>query len=304
MKVLFWGVRGSIPVPGPLTQRYGGNTSCIQLETGVQPVIIFDSGTGIRRLGQQLAARGTPQEIHIFISHAHWDHIQGLPFFDPLYQSGNRITFYSRKRDEFCLRDIIHKVIEDPYFPLSHEDWKADVRFVELEDGAGAEIAPGLVMRSSRLNHPLIANAYRIDHKGKSVVYVTDTAPFDHMVLDRDFIPKAPDLSAPVAPEVAGLLAVMRQNLVDLCTGADLVIYDTMFTEEEYHRNPHWGHSAASHAMGVCTEAGAGHLVIFHHAPERTDDQMDRMMEDIIEQYKDVDMTISPAIEGRIIEID
>jgi phosphoribosyl 1,2-cyclic phosphodiesterase len=303
MRVQFWGVRGSIPVPGPLTQRYGGNTSCIQVDVGAQPVIIFDSGTGIRKLGQQLVALGVPQEIHIFISHAHWDHIQGLPFFDPLYQAGNRITFYSRKRDEFCLRDIIHKVIEDPYFPLSHEDWKADVNFVELEDGAGAGLAPGLVMSSSRLNHPLIANAYRIDHGGHSVVYVTDTAPFDHMILDRDFIPKAPDLSAPVAPEVSDQLVQMKDQLVRLCTGADLVIYDTMFTDEEYNRNPHWGHSAATHAVDVCTLAGARHLVIFHHAPERTDDQMDRLMEEIVARFGDANLTISPAIEGRVIEI-
>jgi ribonuclease BN (tRNA processing enzyme) len=193
--------------------------------------------------------------IHLFISHAHWDHIQGLPFFEPLYIPGNRITFYSRRRDGFHLSEVIHKVIEDPYFPLSHEDWKADVSYVEIEDGETREIAPGIRMASSRLNHPLIASAYRIDAQGRSFVYVTDTAPFEHMILDREFIPRAPDLSQPVLPEVAEALSAMRSSLVQLCRGADIVVYDTMFTDEEYRRNPHWGHSAASHAMSVCSEA-------------------------------------------------
>ncbi len=302
MKVLFWGVRGSIPVPGPLTQRYGGNTSCIQVDVGA-PVIILDSGTGIRRLGQKLAVQGN-LDIHIFISHAHWDHIQGLPFFDPLYQAGNRVTFYSRHRDEFCLKDVIHKVIEDPYFPLSHEDWKATVQFVELQDGASVPLGPELEVFSSRLNHPLIANAYRVQHRDKSVVYVTDTAPFEHMILDREFIAKAPDLTVPVDPDVGEQLAAMRDSLLKLCQSADVVIYDTMFTDEEYQRNPHWGHSAASHAVEVCQKAGAKHLVIFHHAPERTDDQMDQLMEQIVQKFRTDSLEISPAVEGREIIVE
>ncbi len=302
MIVRFWGVRGSIPVPGPMTQRYGGNTSCVQVEVGENPVLIFDAGTGIRRLGQELASR-SGLDIHLFISHAHWDHIQGLPFFEPLYRAGNRITFYSRRRDGFRLPDVIHKVIEDPYFPLSHEDWKAEVSYVELEDGESMEVASGVRMSSSRLNHPLIASAYRIDAQGRSMVYVTDTAPFEHMILDREFIPRAPDLSLPVAPDVAATLSAMRSALVQLCRNADLVVYDTMFTDEEYLRNPHWGHSAASHAMAVCKDASARGLVIFHHAPERTDDQMDGLMQEIRARYEGLGIDIHVAVEGQHIKI-
>lgn len=302
MNVRFWGVRGSIPVPGPMTQRYGGNTSCVQLDVGPNPVIIFDAGTGIRRLGQELAAR-SGLDIHLFISHAHWDHIQGLPFFEPLYRAGNRITFYSRRRDGFRLPEVIHKVIEDPYFPLSHEDWQAEVSYVEIEDGESREVTPDVRMASCRLNHPLIASAYRIDAGGRSMVYVTDTAPFEHMILDREFIPRAPDLSQPVPPGVAETLAGMRAALVRLCSGADIVVYDTMFTDEEYRRNPHWGHSAASHAMDVCRDAAARRLVIFHHAPERTDDQMDALMQEIRKRHMGSGIEIHVAVEGQSIEI-
>lgn len=303
MIVRFWGVRGSIPVPGPMTQRYGGNTSCVQADVGINPILIFDAGTGIRRLGQELAAH-TGLDIHLFISHAHWDHIQGLPFFEPLYKPGNRITFYSRRRDGFQLSDVIHKIIEDPYFPLSHEDWQAHVSYVEIEDGETIEVAPTIRMSSSRLNHPLIASAYRIDAQGRSFVYVTDTAPFDHMILDREFISRAPDLSVPVPPEIAETLGAMRSSLVELCTKADLVVYDTMFTDEEYRRNPHWGHSAVSHAVAVCKDAAARRLVIFHHAPEHTDDQMDTFVKEAQTRYADSTLEIHVAVEGRHIEIE
>ena len=197
-----------------LSSTASSNTPCVEVRTD-QEIFIIDAGSGIRDLGLALMAGPCGQGqgvIHLLFSHPHWDHIQGLPFFEPLYMPGNRITFYSRRRDGFQLSEVIHKVIEDPYFPLSHEDWQAHVSYVEIEDGETREIAPGIRMASSRLNHPLIASAYRIDAQGRSFVYVTDTAPFDHMILDREFIPRAPDLSLPVPPEVAETLGAVGET--------------------------------------------------------------------------------------------
>ncbi|MBU1238627.1 MBL fold metallo-hydrolase [Myxococcota bacterium] len=302
MKLVFWGVRGSIPVPGPHTVRYGGNTSCVQVELGPsEPILIFDAGTGIRELGQALSARTDSLDIHIFITHAHWDHIQGLPFFDPLFKSNCSITFYSLKRRGHALSDVVNSVIETRYFPLSRADWEARIRFVEFENEESFSVGSGISVSTSRLNHPWIANAYRVDYQNKSMVYATDTAPFEHVILDWDFISRAPDVSQPVDPQIKEQLQVMRHNLISLCKDADVLIYDTMFTDEQYARNPHWGHSAPSHALAVCEESGVRHLVMFHHAPERSDEEMDILVADAVELASKTNVKISAAQEGHSI---
>jgi phosphoribosyl 1,2-cyclic phosphodiesterase len=280
MRVRFWGVRGSYPVPGPSTNRYGGNTSCVQVVPQNGSLLIIDAGTGIRRLGKELmtGAFGKGQgTCHLLISHTHWDHIQGLPFFAPLYVSGNQINIYARQR-EVHLKTIFCSQTEDPYFPVSLEEVAAQVTYTDLADGARFA-SGGVQVRCARLNHPFIAIGYRIDADGSSVAYVADTAPFSDVLLEHEYIAARPDLSTPPQQSDAAKLAVMRTDLVDLCRDCDMVIYDTMFRMQEYLARPHWGHSSPEHALEICREAGARCLTLFHHAPERADADVDQDLE-------------------------
>jgi phosphoribosyl 1,2-cyclic phosphodiesterase len=263
------------------TNRYGGNTSCVEVRVpGGGPRIVIDAGTGLRKLGKELAAgdfgegKGT---VHLLISHTHWDHIQGLPFFSPLYQKGNRVYVYARQRDDTHLRAVFQSQTEDPYFPVPFDSVQADVALRELVEGARFEIGP-VKVACTRLNHPWIAMAYRLDCGGRSVAYVTDTAPFRDILFEHEFIQSPPAPGAPMRKEDAQKLAVMREGVIRLCEGADLVIYDTHFTPDEYEKFPHWGHSTPAHALEIAQAAGARTLALFHHAPARTDDELDRIL--------------------------
>jgi phosphoribosyl 1,2-cyclic phosphodiesterase len=282
MRVHFWGVRGSLPVPGIKTERYGGNTSCVEVRSAAGTRIVVDAGTGIRKLGKELmqGEGGEPGKanVHLLISHTHWDHIQGLPFFSPLYQRGNNLHVYARKRDDLHLRAVFASQTDDPYFPIPFDEAKADIAFRELTDSAEFEIADVRVS-CARLNHPYIATAYRLTVDGASVVYVSDTAPFSDILFDDQFIARPPSPGAELPKGDRDKLAAMRQGVVRLCEGADLVIYDTMFTVEDYQRLPHYGHSRPSDAIEICREAGARRLALFHHAPERSDQEVDQILD-------------------------
>lgn len=281
MKVRFWGVRGSIPVPGPHTNRYGGNTSCVEVRPKHGSPIIIDAGTGIRRLGKSLMqsefgdGRGV---AHLLISHTHWDHIQGLPFFAPLYQDGNELHLFARQRDDTHLRAVFASQTEEPYFPVPLSSLKADINFHEIVEGQRFDIGRARVS-CTRLNHPWIAIAYRIDVDGASVVYASDTAPFTDILLEHEFIAKPPVVGAPLAPADAAKLRAMRDGLVALSQGADLLIYDTQFTGDEYRSRPHWGHSTPDDAIEIAREARVKTLALYHHAPGRSDDDQDAILQ-------------------------
>ena len=281
MKVKFWGVRGSLPVPGRKTERYGGNTSCVEVRSASGTRVVVDAGTGIRKLGKEIASDPDAgnSETHLLISHTHWDHIQGLPFFSPLYQKGNHLHVYARKRDDLHLRAVFASQTDDPYFPIPFDEAKADIAFSELSDAAKFEVKD-VKVACARLNHPYIATAYRLTADGTSVVYVSDTAPFSDILFEDAFVaqPPSPGAELPVADKKK--LEKMRAGIVKLCEGADLVVYDTMFTPEDYRRIPHFGHSRPSDALQVCQEAGARKLALFHHAPERSDAEVDAILEE------------------------
>ena len=301
MKVKFWGMRGSFPMPGPETNRYGGNTSCVEVRPSDDgPRIIIDAGTGLRKLGKEmmtgdfLEGKGA---AHLLVSHTHWDHIQGLPFFAPMYQKGNRFHVYARHRDDTHLRAVFASQSDTPYFPVPFEQVQADIAFRELVEGAQFEIGP-VKVRCTRLNHPWIAMAYRLDCDGASVAYVTDTAPFRDILIEEEFIRQPPRPGEPLKPEDAAKLADMRAGVVRLCEGADLVIYDTQFLPEEYVQKPHWGHSTPDDAIEICQAAGAKQLALFHHAPERSDDANDRILEACRGDEKAKGLSLLAASEG------
>jgi phosphoribosyl 1,2-cyclic phosphodiesterase len=279
MRVRFWGVRGSLPVPGAKTERYGGNTSCVEVRSSAGTRVVVDAGTGIRKLGKELAGddEAGRARVHLLISHTHWDHIQGLPYFAPLYQRGNKMSVYARTRDDLHLHAVFASQTHDPYFPIPFAEADAAIEFKELADSAKFQI-DDVKVACARLNHPYVATAYRLTADGASVVYVSDTAPFSDILFEDEFVARPPSPGAELPAKDRERLARMREGVVRLCEGADLVIYDTMFTPEDYQRIPHFGHSRPMDAVDVCGEAGASRLALFHHAPERTDAEVDAIL--------------------------
>ncbi|MCS6857620.1 MAG: MBL fold metallo-hydrolase, partial [Sandaracinaceae bacterium] len=247
LKVRFWGVRGSIPTPGPSTVEFGGNTSCVEVEAGGNR-IIFDAGTGVRLLGKKLAAC-MPCEIHLFFSHVHWDHIQGFPFFIPAFVRGNLIHMYGMKSTVGTLEASLSGQMEFPNFPVRLRELPAELRFRNLGEGEIVELPGGVRISNTAGNHPGGVLCYRVDHEGHSVVYATDT---EHLGPEPD--PK----------------------LVALCQGADVVIYDSMYTPEEYEgqKGPPkigWGHSHFLAGAALLKASGAKFYVLFHHDPDQDD---------------------------------
>ena len=285
MRIRFWGTRGSLARPGPATLRYGGNTSCVEVRPKNGSPIIIDAGTGLRRLGKSLmegAFADGKGKASILISHTHWDHVQGLPFFSPLYREGNQVEIYARQRD-LHLEAVFSAQHRAPYFPVPLSAMHAEMRFHEVIEGAKFEIGNAKVS-CTRLNHPWIAIAYRVEVDGAIVVYCSDTAPFADYLLGTDFVTQAPELDGPLPPETEAELAHMRAGVINLAKDADLLIYDTQFTKEEYRQRPHWGHSHPDDAIQIARDANVKTLCLFHHAPLRSDDDNDK----ILAQYRGV----------------
>jgi phosphoribosyl 1,2-cyclic phosphodiesterase len=302
MRVRFWGVRGSLPVPGARTVRYGGNTSCVEVTSASGTRIIIDGGTGIRRLGKELMRaefESGKGQAHILVSHTHWDHIQGLPFFAPFYREGNRLFVYARQRDDQNLRSVFASQADAPFFPVPFDHTRANVSFRELHDGAEFEIEDVRVS-SARLNHPHIATAYALEADGARVAYIADTAPFSDILFGQEFLSGPTSRHARLGKADKAKLRAMATAVVRLCEGADLVIYDTMYTADEYRQFPHFGHSRPSDAIAVCSDAGSQKLALFHHAPDRSDADVDVMLEGARGQAKTLakKLDIVAAFEG------
>ncbi|MDF1563216.1 MAG: MBL fold metallo-hydrolase [Deltaproteobacteria bacterium] len=237
----FWGTRGSLPSPGPETPRYGGNTSCIEVRAG-EHLLIFDAGSGIRELGNRLL-RDMPITAHVFFTHYHWDHIMGFPFFGPLFVPGNEINLYGETKDDQDVLQILKGQMRGPYFPVTMEqEARSTLRSHELIPGSEVMVGDARVT-TCRLHHPNDALAFRIDHHGRAVVYATD--------IEHD-----PALDRP---------------LIELCRGADALIYDSTYTDTEYAGHIGWGHSTWRAGVDIAKAAKVKQFIIFHHLPERTD---------------------------------
>ena len=263
MKMTFWGVRGSFPVTAPLQLGYGGNTPCLEVEANGQTVII-DAGTGIRALGRAIVDRGQ-QEIEILLSHTHWDHIHGFPHFDPLYRDNTRITVHSLKHEGRSLAKIFREQQRSPFFPVSLDDVKADIQFVEHEDGETFCVG-SIAVTSRRLNHPGVAGGYRLEHGNSAVAYVCDADLYGPLLL-------AHELPASSTDDLR--LEELRNRARDLAHRADWVVCDTFFLADEYV--PDWGHSSIDDGLQLAREVDAHGLLLFHHRPGRDDTELDSL---------------------------
>ena len=247
MEIRFWGVRGSIPSPGPDTARTGGNTSCVEVRMGAER-IVCDAGTGLRDLGRSLANSGETARASFLLSHYHWDHIQGLPFFAPLYMPGSQLEIIGSGMSSRTVQEALTHQMTAPVFPVDLCDVPARLATREVRPGTPFEVR-GAEVRAAKLNHPGGVLAYRITHGGRSVVYATDT---EHYACDDP-------------------------ALIALAKNADVLIYDAQYLPSEYDARVGWGHSTYEVGARVARAAGVGKLVLFHHDPARSDEGVDEI---------------------------
>jgi phosphoribosyl 1,2-cyclic phosphodiesterase len=274
MQITFWGVRGSIPSPGPNTVEIGGNTSCVEVRAG-KAILVFDGGTGLRLLGKKLL-KEMPITAHMFFSHVHWDHIQGFPFFEPAFVAGNEFHLYGGNNVSRTLEETLAGQMDHPSFPVDLGSMAAKMTFLDLAEGQPLDIddrAGGTVrVTSARGNHPQGVFAFRVEHAGKSIVYATDTEHYEGRV---------------------------DQKLVDLAKGAAVLVYDAQYTPEEYAGKKGWGHSTFEEGAKVARLAGVQKLVLFHHDPT----QSDEAVRDKERRAKAVFPDVVAAHEGLTLEV-
>ncbi len=300
MDITFWGVRGSYPVPGAATVRYGGQTSCVEVRADSGARVILDAGTGLRALGQRISRSGggVPERHHILLSHVHWDHIQGLPFFEPAYVPGTEIAVYSSVAAADELRPVIAGITRHEFFPMPLESVPAQFTFHEVEPGLGFTIGEFQVMPIA-LNHPFGAVGYRITADGSSVAYIADTAPFTEVLHKRHFL----NGLEPLTNEDRATLGQLRADLVRSLRDCDTVVYDTHFLPHEYEKFPHYGHSTPDHGLEICAASGVRCLVLYHHAPSHDDDMMDDLAADYRQKGAAAGVDIVTAREGMVLAV-
>jgi phosphoribosyl 1,2-cyclic phosphodiesterase len=281
----FWGTRGSIPAPGALTARYGGNTPCIGLSNGRARQLVLDAGSGIRALGHELMRRPGGLQVDILLSHTHWDHIQGLPFFKPLGAAGNSIAIYGAAQEGMPLAAILDRQMEPMVFPVPLHSLGASLTVTEI--GEQAFEIEGFRVRSFRLRHPGTTLGYRLTPTsgGRDLAYVTDN-----------------ELGTGGTYAVA---ADWRARLAASLRDVDTLIHDAMYSEELLRSRAGWGHSSARQAVELAAECGARRLVLFHHEPEHTDDVIDRLVADAREHARRLrpGLEVEAAVEGATIRL-
>ena len=275
MYVRFWGTRGSLPKPGPDTLRYGGNTSCIEVQTAAGTLVIIDCGSGLHDLGQALMTAGGPVlKGHILVSHTHWDHIQGIPFFTPFFVPENEWDIYAPRGIGQSLQETLAGQMQYAYFPVRLDQMGASIHYHELIEGEFQ--IDDITVRTRYLNHTALTLGFRLEADGAALVYASDHEPFSrHLASGK------------------GDIGRQDRQHCEFLAGADLVIHDAQFTLDEYSSKIGWGHSTAEYAVAMCRAAGAARLALTHHDPLRTDNAIDQIVRDA----RDDQSRMAPALD-------
>lgn len=275
MKFKFWGVRGSIPSPGPKTVRYGGNTTCIEVRTDNDTLIILDGGTGIFALAQSLLSK-LPVEANIFITHSHWDHIHGLPFFTPLFISGNKVRLHGGTDPVTgsSINQVMQVQLQYSFFPVLESEMKAIIEYQKLEIGEPFHLSDA-VIDNTVLNHPVLNLGYRITCNGKALFFTGDHEPF---------INPHP-LDHPEYSEIQAQIESKQEAIDERLHGLDALIVDCSYTREEYPAKKHWGHGTYDSAFEMALRVGAKALYCTHHEPTRTDDDLEAVFFDAKQRF-------------------
>lgn len=268
LKLTFWGTRGSIPVPGPTTVKYGGNTACLDLRSDEGDWIVFDAGSGIRELAVSLDL-SKKHNITLFISHPHWDHISGFPFFIPAFIPGNTINVYGPSTFEKSLEEVMRGQMSYSYFPVRTEELLAKIYFHDIKE-EGLTIG-NFAIQSKMLNHPVTCLGYKVKYKNKTFIYLGDNEPYYNVFNDND-------------SEVSQFADDMNKKLMDFVKDADVLVTDTQYIPSEYESHRGWGHSTTHDAINMAIKANVKKLFFFHHDPQRKDVDLDQ----IVEHYRKI----------------
>jgi phosphoribosyl 1,2-cyclic phosphodiesterase len=284
MKIKVWGCRGSITTPGPGTLRYGGNSTCLEIRSADGQVFVVDAGSGLRNFGKALLHEQAVSNLRFFLTHPHWDHLVGFPFFEPAYSDQYNITFCSGPHSQNVIRRYLSRQMQPPFFPIDFSYLKANFNYrCNQPKSVNDNCRIGsMEFRAFPLNHPNGGYGFKFVENGKTFVFLCDN--------ELDF-------------RHAGGLS--REEYTAFCCNADLLFHDAQYTTEEYRRTRGWGHSTYSDATGLAIDANVKRLGLFHHDPERTDDDLDQQVDYCREQISRAGspMDCFPCAEGMVIEL-
>jgi len=293
MRFQFRGTRGSLPAPGADTVKYGGNTTCIEVRSDNDDLVILDAGTGIRDLGLELS-QNMPVKCHLFVSHTHWDHIQGVPFFIPIFVPGNELIIYGPP-DPLTMTGIeavLAKQMEYPHFPVRVAELQADISYNTLSDGQVVDLGFAKVS-TVLMNHPAMNFGFKVECDGKSLFFTGDHEPLQNIYQpgDAEYI------------EYEQAMQERSRGIIDFISGVDVLIADSQYTQEEYETKRGWGHSTYESALELARDAGVRKAYLTHHDTTRTDGQLDVILARLKEEWGDSGVDFDLAREGEVVQL-
>lgn len=257
--IRFWGTRGSIPTPGVNTVLYGGNTTCIEIKSP-SSLIVLDGGTGIKALGNEIINHYNEKNIKLFITHPHWDHIQGMPFFSPLYDPRYHIEIYGPKTNDKSIKELLGIQMNSLFFPVRQNELLADIKYYDVKEGDELSFLDFSVL-SKFVNHPVITLGYCLKFKSGKICFTGDHEPYENFFHNED-------------TQIIKIKEIMTQKLLKFIEGSDFLIMEAQFNEDDYGRKAGWGHCSYYKAIEIAYKAGVKNLIITHYDPNYTDDYL------------------------------